>query len=204
MTSLHHPSVIAVFDFDHTITNRDSLLPFLFYTTGSLKTYYYLFKLIPYFIGFIIGIIPRQRIKEKILETFFKGWSFIHLQKIGEDYAKQILDEFVKEEAIDRLRWHQQQGHYCLLVSASLEFYLEPWAKEKGFDQVLASRLELNSFGQVTGKLEGLNCWGPEKKRRLFEWLGKEHDYVMYAYGDSRGDKELLEMAAYPFYRKFF
>ncbi len=109
----------------------------------------------------------------------------------------------IKPQAMERLHWHKQQGHDCILVSASLELYLVPWAKRHGFQDILASRLEIDQKGRVTGQLIGKNCWGAEKRRRLIELLGPQKYYQLYAYGDSRGDQELLEIADYPFYRLF-
>ncbi len=98
-----------------------------------------------------------------------------------------------------RLHWHQRQGHRCVLVSASMDIYLKPWAAAAGFDDVVCSTLEFHD-GRVTGRLAGGNCYGDEKARRLAQLLG-EQDYTLYAYGDSRGDKELLAMADYGYYR---
>lgn len=196
---------IAVFDFDHTITDRDSLLPFLFYVQGFWKTIYYLFILTPFFIQYILGNLSRQRMKEKILGRFFGGRLKSELDALGQQYADFELDRYLKPEAMDRLKWHQSQGHRCLLVSASLEFYLKPWAKRYGFEEVLASRLEVNAAEEITGRLVGLNCWGPEKEQRLFDYLGhiEDGETKFYVYGDSRGDKEILALADFPFYRTF-
>jgi HAD superfamily hydrolase (TIGR01490 family) len=196
------PSV-AVFDFDHTLTDRDSLFPFLFYVEGVWKTSYHLAALTPAFARFLIGHLSRQQIKEKILARFIGGRVFTEVQALGQDYAEKQLDLYLKSDAMQRLTWHQSQGHRCLLVSASLEFYLKPWAMRHGFEKVLASRIELTSTGEVTGRLVGLNCWGPEKERRLLAYLGPKENYQLYVYGDSRGDQDILALADYPFYRKF-
>jgi HAD superfamily hydrolase (TIGR01490 family) len=195
-------SPIAIFDFDHTLTNRESLVPFLFYAQGFCKTIYYLTLLSPAFVQYGVGHISRQEMKEKILTRFIGGKSFTDVQALGKQYADNQLDRYLKPEAIKRLTWHQSQGHRCILVSASVEFYLIPWAMRHGFEAVIASRLEVTPDGYVTGRLAGLNCWGPEKERRLLAYLGAEHPQL-YVYGDSRGDQEILALAHYPFYRKF-
>lgn len=195
--------IIAAFDFDHTLIDRDSLLPFLIYVKGYLKTFYHLTALSSTLIGFVLNKVTRQEVKEKILIRFFQGWAMPDLQALGNSYAETVLDDFVKPKAIQRLRWHQSQGHRCILVSASPEFYLKPWAARHGFETVLASRLEEEPAGQVTGHLQGLNCWGLEKQHRLVAYLGPKDSYELYAYGDSRGDRELLALADHPFYRCF-
>lgn len=195
---------IAVFDFDKTITTCDSLLPFLFYAAGPIKTTAKLAVLSPYFIGFTLGLLPRQKTKEKTIASFFQGMPINSLQQLGESFASQQLDRWVKSEAIERLQWHQTQGHRCILVSASLDIYLTPWAMRYGFTDVLTSSLETNADGLITGNLQGLNCWGPEKARRLQALIEREpKQYKLYVYGDSLGDKDILAMADYPFYRRF-
>lgn len=194
---------IAVFDFDHTLTDRDSFLPFIFYTQGFWKTSYHLIGLLPHFIRYMVGNLKRQEIKEKIFSRFFAGIPLKDLQKMGKKYAEEHLNKLIKEQVWRRLAWHKSQGHRCLIASASFEFYLEPWAKKNGFESAICSQLELTPEGYTTGRLKGLNCWGPEKKRRLLVYLGSEPYGPLYVYGDSEGDKEILELANYPFYRRF-
>lgn len=196
-------STIAAFDFDNTLTDRDSLVPFLFYTYGWMKTSYHLARLTPFFIGFLLGQVPRQTVKEKILTRFFKGKKLTDIQAYAQSFADQQLDRYLKPEALQRLAWHQAQGHRCVLVSASIELYLQPWAKRHGFEAVMGSRLEITPDGKITGRLVGANCWGPEKPRRLLAYIGPKEQYQLYVYGDSRGDQELLACADYPFYQKF-
>lgn len=196
------PSIVAAFDFDGTLTERDSLLPLLFYKEGW-RAWLKLAWLIPVFVQFLYGKISRQQTKERILTSFFKGMSIEELKQLSVAYVNENLDQLLKPEAIQRLKWHQDQGHRCILVSASLEVYLIPWAKRHGFHDVIASQLELNASGQVTGRLLGLNCWGIEKKRRVLDLLGLKEQYELYVYGDSQGDQELLACADYPYYRTF-
>jgi phosphatidylglycerophosphatase C len=87
------------------------------------------------------------------------------------------------------------------VISASLDIYLEPGAQAVGVDQVLCSSLRSDRAGRVSGRLAGANCFGPEKLRRLQDSLGDRSGYILYAYGDSRGDRELLASADHAFYR---
>jgi len=125
------------------------------------------------------------------------------LRQAGERFAVHVLPSLLRHEAMQRLEWHKQHGHRCVVISASLELYLQPWAIKAGFDDVIATQLETRDDGRVTGKLSGANCYGIEKVRRLETLLGERTGYSLYAYGDSRGDKELLSFADHPYYRKF-
>ena len=90
-----------------------------------------------------------------------------------------------------------------MAISASLALYVQPWALKAGFDDVIATHLETLEDGRISGKLAGKNCFGIEKIRRLEALLGPRNGYTLYAYGDSRGDRELLSSADYAYYRKF-
>lgn len=196
-------TIVAAFDFDGTITTRDSLLPFLIHSTGYLKALSKLTTLSPEYLRYICNLSSRQKTKEITLTSFFGGVELQQLQKLGEAYAaSNMLNHLITPQAKKRIAWHQAQNHLCVLISASIDVYLEPWRKSAGFDHLICSQLEVTPEKKVTGKLQGLNCWGPEKARRLKELLGQKENYTLYAYGDSRGDKELLEMADYPFYRQ--
>lgn len=194
--------VVAAFDFDGTLITRDSLVPFLIYLQGVFKTYSKLLLLSPYGLGFGLNLISRQQVKERVLKSFIKGMSFSDLLHLGERFANGVLDRFVCQELFKRYQWHKSQGHICILVSASLDFYLTPWAQRHGFHHVISSKLEIDNQGKVTGNLLGKNCWGPEKPKQLIELIGPKDQYTLYAYGDSRGDYELLQLADYSFYKK--
>lgn len=191
--------VIAAFDFDGTLTDRDSTLYFLFFSAGFIKTVYLLATKLPILCAFLLGIAPRQTAKEAIFAAFFGGKSLSYLKQLGENFALQRVSKYLRPAALEKLQWHQQQGHRCILISASLDVYLYPWAKLYGFNDILTTRLSTDSMGNVSGKLLGLNCHGPEKVERLKELVGKLSGYEIYAYGDSDGDKELLAIANHPF-----
>lgn len=193
--------VIAAFDFDGTITYRDTTFFFLLFITGYVKTFLYMLTKIPILIAFVFGKASRQEAKESIFEAFLQGKSIGELKQLGEVFAKEILPKHVRGEALKRIQWHQEQGHRCVLISASIDTYLEPWAKLIGFQEALTSRLAVDERGNVTGKLDGLNCRKEEKVRRLKEILGPLDKYQIFAYGDSDGDRELLEAADFPYYR---
>lgn len=203
-------TTIAVFDFDNTLTQRDSLLPFLQISvsdkpsalTSRLRFFWQVLRMSPILTAYVLKLIPNYRAKEAVLTHFLSGMTREHLQRLTENFAVKEIPKLLRPEALQRLRYHQQQGHHTILVSASLEAYLLPWARIIGIDQVIATKLESQS-GILTGRIQGKNCYGPEKVERLTEVLGDLNQYSIYAYGDSRGDREMLDAATFPYYRKF-
>jgi len=195
-------SVIAVFDFDGTLSQRDSLLPFLQLAVGRWQFWWGLLLMSPILLGYALKLIPNWQAKEILLNHFLAGWTEERLNQIAQNFVQEEIPKLLRPEALQRLHWHQEQGHQTILVSASLEVYLLPWAKSMNFDQVTGSQLEVQD-GYFTGHLLGRNCYGQEKVERLRALLGDFNNYCIYAYGDSRGDFELLNAVNHPYYRTF-
>lgn len=196
-------TVVAAFDFDGTITTRDTLVSFLLFVAGTWPTVRKLAKLTPIMLGFLFKSVTRQKAKEEILKSFFAGMPSSQLREMGEAFARSpTLQRLVRPAALKRLAWHKSQKHKCILISASIDAYVEPWGKRVGFDHVICSQLETTPQNTITGHLVGANCWGPEKIARLESVLGPLNNVTLYAYGDSRGDQELLAAAEFPFYRQ--
>ncbi len=200
--ALTNKPVVAVFDFDGTLTRRDTLLPFLLHALGAPAVIRHAFVLAPTLAGYGLGLIRNDVAKERVLARSFAGTDIDVLRHQAAQFAEHILPGLVRSEAIHRFQWHKEQGHRCIVVSASLELYVKPWALKAGFDDVIASALETKEDGRVTGNLLGQNCFGIEKVRRLGALVGPRRGYTLYAYGDSRGDKELLSAADYAYYRE--
>lgn len=190
---------VAAFDFDGTLTYHDTLFSFLLFVCGPLKTFRILFLKLPVLIAYILGSSSRQATKESILTAFFSGIPIAELEEKGKEFAESVLNQKLMKKAVERLRWHQALGHRCILISASIDTYLKFWGEQNGFADVICSEIEVVN-GRVTGKLKGKNCWGEEKTRRLIALLGPKN-YTLYAYGNSRGDQELLEMADFAYYK---
>ena len=193
--------VVAAFDFDGTLTSSDSFLPFLRAVSGDLRYTQHMLSLSPVLLAFALGLVTNHRAKADVLAKFLSGKKTSQIAQLAQDFATGQLAGFIKSAALARLRWHQQQGHRCVIVSASLECYLLPWATTIGAAEVIGSRLvAVNDV--YTGELDGANCYGTEKVRRLTALLGQRDDYTLYAYGDSRGDRELLALADFSYYRR--
>ena len=195
--------VVAAFDFDGTLTHRDTLFPFLLHVAGPVKFSYNFLLLLPTLTAYALGFMRNDIAKIKVLRRFLANMEMDTLQQHALQFAEKKLPSLLRSVAMQRLDWHRQQGHRCVVVSASLEIYLGPWANKAGFHDIVGSRLEVIEGGRTSGNLLGENCFGPEKISRLQALLGPLDKYTLYAYGDSRGDKELLSAADYPFYKKF-
>lgn len=193
---------IVVFDFDGTLTKKDSFKDFLIYTFGIAKFYQGIFINIFTLAGYAFGLIKNQQAKEKLFQFFFGGWKSDLFQRNCQTYSLEKINFILRSEAIDRMEWHKTQSHLLVMVSASMADWLKPWAIKNGFHDVIATEPEIDN-GILTGNFATPNCHGQEKKRRFLEKYPDRDQYTLYVYGDSNGDKELLKMADKPFFRCF-
>ena len=193
---------LAVFDFDGTLTRRDSLPWFLWHVSSPGEFVWNTVVLLPTLLRYAFESVENGPAKERVLGQFLAGKPVEKIRAVAKSFAVETIPSLLDPEAMGRLRWHQSQGHTTVLASASPELYVRPWAEVEGFDEAVGTRLETEN-GVFTGQFATPNCHGPEKPRRL-EVAGFDPGSVMvYAYGNSRGDRELLEMADHGFYQSF-
>jgi len=193
--------MLALFDFDGTITTDDSLIKFIRYSVGNLKTAWGMLVLSPMLVIFKLKLIPNYKAKQMMISYFFKGMNEQQFKKLAEEYSLKHIDAILRPKAMEKIAWHKEQGHKVIIVSASMESWLKPWCDENNLD-LIATRLEITN-GIVTGKFLTKNCYGIEKANRIHERYDLSEYNHIYAYGDSRGDKELLALADENFYKPF-
>jgi HAD superfamily hydrolase (TIGR01490 family) len=191
---------LALFDFDGTLTRRDTLMPFLRHVVGTPAFVGGIGRLLPQLLAYGVGAMPNDVAKEAVLKQFLAGRHIGDLREYGKVFAQRHLPHLVRGAMLERLRVHRERGDVCLLVSASLDVYVEPWAQAQGFDAILSSVLAVED-GVVTGRLFEGNCYGVEKVRRIRSWLNDRRPEQIWAYGDSRGDREMLALADVAHYR---
>ena len=187
---------IAAFDFDGTITTKDTLFDFVKFHVGSKNFYKGLIFLSPILILYKLGFIRNDIAKQKLFTYFFKNISIEVFNKVSEDYIKRI-QKIIRPEIINKIRWHQSQNHRVIIISASISNWIKPWAKTMGIEKVLATEIATMD-DLIVGTFNNANCYGQEKVNRFLAEFPDRAEYVLYAYGDSAGDKELLALADYP------
>lgn len=190
---------IAFFDFDGTLTTGDTLMPFIKFVVGKPTYYAKLILLSPILIAYFAKLLRNDIAKKIVLKQYLADYHIDELFAKGQRFSEEVIPAMLRPAGIERLRWHQAQRHECVLVSASLDVYLKFWADSEGFSSVICSSLEISSLGYVSGTLDGENCHGEEKVRRINKSIGQISDRVAYAYGDTPGDKPMLAIAEYAY-----
>lgn len=190
--------VVALFDFDGTLTRRDTLPMFIRHATGLPGVLCAIILNLPAMIilacrGWksVCGIDAGST-KERLLHRCFRGKTPEELAPVAENFADMI--ERVKSDAvIERMRRHIVLGHRVAIVSASVDTWVLPWAKRYGIDDVIATQMEIVD-GSYTGRFAGNNCNGEEKVRRISALFPRDEYYIV-AYGNSSGDYAMLRYA---------
>lgn len=187
---------LALFDFDGTLTSKDSLDEFLKHSVSREKYLLNMFKFIPYFILWQTKLMNNGIAKEHLFRIFFKGVDEKNFKAIAKNFSLSKLDAIMREDRMAILEKHRQDGDRIVIVSASMQSWLQPWCNKNNIE-LLSTQLEFKD-GKVTGRFLTKNCHGIEKENRIKELLHvKDYDTV-YAYGDSSGDTEMLAMADNP------
>lgn len=185
---------IAAFDFDGTLTTHDSFLAFIKWACGTVSYYTGFLRYSPMLVLMRLHLYPNWKAKERIFAHFFKGWQYSWFKALGEEFASE-LDTMRNEPTIQRLREHIKRGDTVYVISASMPEWVTPWCNKLGVSSVLATEVEVDEDGRLTGRFRTRNCFGQEKVDRLLQVEPHREEYFLTAYGDSRGDKELLAFA---------
>ncbi len=185
----------ALFDFDGTITRSDSMLPFLgFVLRRHPRSAFYLPQIAILLGPYALGAVSKKQMKTAALRML----SVIEpkeRQGLIEDFATSSLEGLYFQGALDRIRWHKEQGHLLVMISASIELYLQSAARHLGFDELIGTKVDTQSLMVV-----GANCFGKEKVNRLVQkpWFEDVDWANSWAYSDHIADLPILTLCGNP------
>lgn len=192
---------IAFFDFDGTISKGDSFRLFLKFILGK-RFFIKLLQNLPILICYKMGLITNSKAKESVLKSCLKGMRANDFHKYCIDFLP-TLESICKDSALAKIKWHKNKGDKVVIVSASFEEYLGLLAEKLNIE-VIATKMEVCDL-KLTGRFSTPNCYGGQKVVRIKERFSLESFDKIYAYGDTKGDKEMLNLASenLAFYRVF-
>lgn len=194
---------IAFFDFDGTLTTQDSLKLFLSEAAGSKGRFYYLYyvRCFSKLVRMYMGKIAPKEIKEKRLSLILKSYSDEQLEGFSNNFADEIIPSIFREKGREKILFHQSQGHEVVIVSASVDLLLWPWCKQMGIGLITNEVSRSSDRKHIAFKHK--DCNGKQKVERIKEQFDLEHYDKIYAYGDTSGDQQMLDLADEQFYRPF-
>jgi HAD superfamily hydrolase (TIGR01490 family) len=192
---------IAFFDFDGTITKKDTLLEFIKFNKGDFHFYLGFLLKSPYLVAYKLNIISNQAAKEKVLQFFFGRMNFALFQERCDQFATDIVPGLVRPKALEEIKKLQKDGVIVVIVSSSPENWISSWARMMQV-KLIGTRLEVKE-DRVTGKILDKNCHGKEKVKRIQKEYDLSEYSEIYAYGDTAGDEPMLALANFPFMKPF-
>lgn len=199
MTQSEKNKTLVLFDFDGTLTSKDSFICFLLYSEGILRFCLGMACVLPSLILYFLKVITNETAKQEVFRWFYRGRNYDEFKKKSDEFSLKKIPEILRESEEKKLMRHIKEEHEIVLVSASLEDYLSQWCESKGIG-CIGTRTEVVD-GRLTGKFLTKNCYGLEKVKRIKEKYNLEEYSFIYAYGDSRGDQEMLNLAHEKYYK---
>lgn len=192
---------LALFDFDGTITRVDTMFAFISFTRGYPSLIWSMILLSPHLIKAKTSHEAAEKAKKKLLTYHFKGVRRAQMESWAEMFYRHRLVMLFQDLALEKLNFHRSKGHDVYVVTASLDIWVMPWMRQQGLNCICTkAKYEDDAF---TGDFETPNCQGPEKVRRIEAEIDRGQYSRVYAYGDSKGDKEMLAWADAAFYKRF-
>lgn len=192
---------IAFFDFDGTITTKDTMLEFIKFYKGKISFFKGMIFLLPWMIAMKLKLISKTTAKEKLLRYFFASEDITEFNKACKTFIKNKLPELIRMSALKKIEDHKKNGDEVVVVSAAISNWMEEWCIANNLKSI-SSRIEVVNQ-KVTGKLNGANCNDQEKVNRILKEYDLNSYKEIFCYGDTRGDKPMLRLATHAYYKRF-
>lgn len=184
---------IAFFDFDGTLTCKDTFLYFILKYINPFRILYTALLNFPFILGFKLGIYSNEKAKHRLFKSLFKNVKAQTFFNWGEEFHVDI-NGMLNKKGMEKLEAHLRSGDDVYIVSASISAWIKPWALQHGVKEVISTEIEIDNKGLLTGNFSTPNCHGKEKVRRILNKIPDIEEYETYSYGDSDGDREMFNL----------
>lgn len=188
---------IYCFDFDGTLTTSDTLLEFIKYAKGRGRFLMVFLMYSPLLVMMKLHLYPNWKAKQQIFAHLFAGMRIEKFDALCRDFAEES-QHLLRPKGITLMHEALVAGAQVFIVSASIDNWVRPFFDIRNLKgvQVLGTQIEVED-GKLTGRFKSNNCYGKEKVHRIAEALKsfERSEYEIEAFGDSRGDKEMLAFA---------
>ena len=148
-----------------------------------------------------LGFVSKRKAKEKLLTHFFGNTALDTFNNNCISFNEKLLPFLIKKDAMSAIKNHLDLNTTVVIVSASAENWVAPWWLKNNL-HFICTKLQVKN-NKITGKLEGENCNGVEKVSRIKQSFNLADYNIIYCYGDTNGDKMMLQLATHPYYRVF-
>lgn len=189
---------IYAFDFDGTLTTRDTLIAFIRYAKGTSAFVLGFLRHAHLLVLMKLGLYPNWKTKQRVFSYFFKGMRLEDFDALCQQFARDHR-QLLRPEGLKTIEQASAEGADIVVVSASIDNWVRPFFRDVN---VLGTQIEI-ADGKLTGRFLTNNCYGQEKVNRILAQYPDRSEYTLIAYGDSRGDKELLAFADEAHFKPF-
>ena len=181
---------VFAFDFDGTLTTRDTLIAFIRYACGTPRFLLGFLLHAPLLVLMKLRLYSNGKAKQRLFSWFFRGMPIETFDALCQSFASTHR-HLLRPETVRLLQQALSEGSEVLVVSASIDNWVQPFFPAV---TVLGTQIEVID-GRLSGRFLTPNCYGQEKVRRILALHPDRSAYRLTAYGDSRGDRELLAFA---------
>ena len=192
---------LVAFDFDGTLTVKDSYTAFLKWRTPRRAWILGGIRLIPAALAYLLHR-DRGRIKAAATKVFLANVPRDRLEADARKFAEIHSRSLLRPDAVAAWKRWQRERVRLVIVTASPDLVVAPFARGLGAHHILGTRLAFDQRDRVTGAFATPNCRGGEKVTRIRAAFGNDVR-IRAAYGDTTGDTEMLAAAEEPYYRVF-
>jgi HAD superfamily hydrolase (TIGR01490 family) len=192
---------IVAFDFDGTLTTKDTLIEFIRYACGTRAFLFGFLRYAHLLVLMKLGLYPNWKAKQKVFAYFFEGMKIEEFDGLCQRFAKDN-QHLLRPKGIEAIQQALDKGAEVLIVSASIDNWVRPFFNTEETLCGVGTQIEIKD-GLLTGRFLTKNCYGQEKVNRILALYPNRSEYHLTAYGDSRGDKELLAFADESDYKPF-
>lgn len=196
---------IYCFDFDGTLTTSDTLLEFIKYAKGRGRFLMVFLMYSPLLVLMKLHLYPNWKAKQQIFAHLFAGMRIEKFDALCRGFAEES-QHLLRPKGITLMHEALVAGAQVFIVSASIDNWVRPFFDIRNLKgvQVLGTQIEVED-GKLTGRFKSNNCYGKEKVHRIAEVLKsfERSEYEIEAFGDSRGDKEMLAFADKEHFKPF-
>lgn len=183
-------ATLALFDFDKTLYNKDSLLEFTKFCKGKKHFFLGILYLLPGLIAMKTGLISNEKMKKKYLNYFFKDLKYTDFINKGIEF-KYVIDKDINSNFISLFKEHLSKSHKVVIVTASIPVWIKYWAEDHNV-MVIGTELKV-----IHDKIIGFstpNCNGKEKVIRIKAAFNLNDFDSIFVYGNGKGDREMMQL----------
>ena len=196
-------NTIAAYDFDGTITNCDTFVDFTIFSKGRFRALCAFILFFPVIAVTKMRLYPNWKAKQLIFSYLFRGVNISVFNQMCKNYYEKRHNRIIRKSAAESIKRHIQNKDTLAVISASFSNWVRLFAEELGIQYVICTEIETDANGLISGKFSTPNCYGNEKVTRLLQLFPERESYILISYGDSSGDKDLLNFSDKAFYKTF-